>query len=78
MEMDLLWNVGLTILIAPGTYAIANLFVRMNKVQEDLNKLRVKTAEDYVSKKSHADSLDQLLRRFDRLENKIDRMIENG
>ena len=78
MEMDLLWNVGLTILIAPGTYAIANLFERMNKVQEDLNQLRVKTAEDYVSKQSPDDSLDQLLRRFDRLENKIDRMIENG
>ena len=78
MEMDLLWNVGLTILIAPGTYAIANLFVRMNNVQQDLNDFRVKSAEEYLSKEAHQDSLEQLLRRFDRLETKIDRMIENG
>tara|TARA_B100001996_G_C18623107_1_gene578586 strand:+ start:190 stop:426 length:237 start_codon:yes stop_codon:yes gene_type:complete len=78
MEMDLLWNVGLTILIAPGTYAIANLFVRMNKLQEDLNNLKVKTAEEYVTKDSHQDSIEQVLRRFDRIETKIDRIIENG
>ena len=41
MEMDLLWNVGLTILIAPGTYAIANLVVRMNKAQQDINDFKV-------------------------------------
>ena len=50
MEMDLLWNVGLTILIAPGTYAIANLFVRMNKTQQDINDFRVEVAKEYVSK----------------------------
>ena len=50
MEMDLLWNVGLTILIAPGTYAIANLFVRMNKAQQDINDFKVEVAKEYVSK----------------------------
>ena len=44
MEMDLLWNVGLTILIAPGTYAIANLFVRMNKAQQEINDFKVEVA----------------------------------
>jgi len=72
MEMDLLWNVGLTILIAPGTYAIANLFVRMNKVQQDVNDFRVEVAKEYQ------DSLEQVLRRFDKIESKIDRIIESG
>ena len=78
MEMDLLWNVGLTILIAPGTYAIANLFVRMNKVQQDVNDFRVEVAKEYVSKEDYQDSLEQVLRRFDNLESKIDRIIESG
>lgn len=78
MEMDLLWNVGLTILIAPGTYAIANLFVRMNKVQQDINDFRVEVAKEYVSKEDYQDSLEQVLRRFDKLESKIDRIIEGG
>lgn len=78
MEMDLLWNVGLTILIAPGTYAIANLFVRMNKVQQDVNDFRVEVAKEYVSKEDYQDSLEQVLRRFDKIESKIDRIIENG
>ena len=78
MEMDLLWNVGLTILIAPGTYAIANLFVRMNKVQQDVNDFRVEVAKEYVSKEDYQDSLEQVLRRFDKIESKIDRIIEGG
>jgi len=78
MEMDLLWNVGLTILIAPGTYAIANLFVRMNKAQQDINDFRVEVAKEYVSKEDYQDSLEQVLRRFDKLESKIDRIIEGG
>jgi len=78
MEMDLLWNVGLTILIAPGTYAIANLFVRMNKVQQDVNDFKVEVAKEYVSKEDYQDSLEQVLRRFDKIESKIDRIIENG
>ena len=78
MEMDLLWNVGLTILIAPGTYAIANLFVRMNKVQQDVNDFKVEVAKEYVSKEDYQDSLEQVLRRFDKIESKIDRIIEGG
>jgi|TARA_R110000772_G_scaffold172621_4_gene284451 hypothetical protein len=78
MEMDLLWNVGLTILIAPGTYAIANLFVRMNKAQQDINDFRVEVAKEYVSKEDFQDSLQQVLKRFDKIETKIDRIIENG
>ena len=78
MEMDLLWNVGLTILIAPGTYAIANLFVRMNKVQQDINDFKVEVAKEYVSKEDYQDSLEQVLRRFDKIESKIDRIIEGG
>ena len=78
MEMGLLWNVGLTILIAPGTYAIANLFVRMNKAQQDINDFKVEVAKEYVSKEDYQDSLDQVLRRFDKIESKIDRIIESG
>ena len=78
MEMDLLWNVGLTILIAPGTYAIANLFVRMNKAQQDINDFKVEVAKEYVSKEDYQDSLDQVLRRFDKIDSKIDRIIESG
>ena len=78
MEMDLLWNLGLTILIAPGTYAIANLFVRMNKAQQDINDFKVEVAKEYVSKEDYQDSLDQVLRRFDKIESKIDRIIESG
>ena len=78
MEMDLLWNVGLTILIAPGTYAIANLFVRMNKVQQDVNDFRVEVAKEYVSKEDYQDSLEQVLRGFDKIESKIDRIVESG
>lgn len=76
--MDLLWNVGLTILIAPGTYAIANLFIRMNKVQQDVNDFKVEVAKEYVSKVDYQDSLEQVLRRFDKIESKIDRIIESG
>ena len=78
MEMALLWNVGLTILIAPGTYAIANLFVRMNKAQQEINDFKVEVAKEYVSKEDYQDSLDQVLRRFDKIESKIDRIIESG
>jgi len=78
MEMELLWNVGLTILIAPGTYAIGNLFVRMSNAQQSINDFKVEVAKEYVSKQDFQDSLEQVLRRFDKIETKIDRIIEGG
>ena len=76
--MELLWNVGLTILIAPGTYAIGNLFVRMSNAQQSINDFKVEVAKEYVSKQDFQDSLEQVLRRFDKIETKIDRIIEGG
>ena len=61
-----------------GWSAIANLFVRMNKAQQDINDFKVEVAKEYVSKEDYQDSLDQVLRRFDKIESKIDRIIESG
>ena len=50
----------------------------MNKAQQDINDFKVEVAKEYVSKEDYQDSLDQVLRRFDKIESKIDRIIESG
>ena len=76
MEMDALWNVGLT--------AGSGFIVWWAKAQHDelgrvrilLNKTREEIAREYVSKSDSSQVLSQIMIKFDRIEEKIDRLME--
>ena len=79
MEINpiILWNAILTLVYAPLIYGIRQNFTECRRIDILLNKTREEIALKYVSKTDAERDMDRLLGRFDKLEEKIDQII-NG
>jgi hypothetical protein len=82
MDMVMLWNTALTILLSIAGWAIQRRDKEMDGLKEEqsrlnilLNRTREEVAKEYVTKQEvHAD-INRVLDRFDKLEEKLDRVI---
>tara|TARA_B100000989_G_C19513762_1_gene460511 strand:+ start:1385 stop:1624 length:240 start_codon:yes stop_codon:yes gene_type:complete len=79
MEINpiILWNAILTLVYAPLIYGIRQNFNECRRIDILLNKTREEIALKYVAKTDAERDMDRLLGRFDKLEEKIDQII-NG
>ena len=71
VSIDLVWNMLHTLLIIPMGWVLAYL----NSQQNQLWKTLSETREKYVTKTEFHNDLANIHKRFDRLEEKIDRLI---
>ena len=73
MELDIstLWNIIITIVIAPIAWYIKSQSDELKRVQILLNKTR----EQYVHKNDHKDDVDRVVEHLVRLEQKLDSLI---
>jgi len=76
MEMNALINLGLTTAIGGLSWWIKAQHAELGRVQILLNKTREEMAKEYVNKLDGASTMNQIVTRFDRLEEKIDRLME--
>lgn len=77
MEMDALWNTILTAIVGLIVWWIKSQSDEAKRVQILLNRTREEIARDYVTKREmHAD-INRVLDRLERLDEKLDRMLEN-
>ena len=82
MDMVLAWNTSLSIFLLLAGWAIQrrdkemdNLKGEQNRLQILVNRTREEIAKEYVTKQEvHAD-INRVLDRFDKLEEKLDRVI---
>jgi|TARA_B110000858_G_scaffold171066_1_gene201285 hypothetical protein len=79
MEMSayLVWNVILTLVYAPLVYGIRQNTQEVKRIDILLNKTREEIALNYVAKTDNERDMDRLLSRFDKLEEKLDQIL-NG
>lgn len=83
--MDLmLWNAGLTVVMALIGWAlrvkekeVETLKEEQQRIQILLNRTREEVAKEYVTKVEVHSDINRVLDRLDRLEGKIDRIMEN-
>lgn len=76
MEMDALWNTMLTAIVGLIVWWIKSQSDESKRVQILLNRTREEIARDYVTKQEvHAD-INRVLDRLERLDEKLDRMLE--
>ena len=76
MEMDALWNTVLTAMVGLIVWWIKSQSDEAKRVQILLNRTREEIARDYVTKQEvHAD-INRVLDRLERLDEKLDRMLE--
>jgi hypothetical protein len=77
MEMDMLWSGSLTAVIGILGFVLRNYIAELQRIQILLNRTREEMAKEYVTKvEVHAD-INRVLDRLDRLDEKLDRIVES-
>jgi|TARA_R100000951_G_scaffold85885_1_gene73585 hypothetical protein len=75
MDMEM-WNLLLTIVIAPIVYSIRQNFVELKRIDVLLNKTREEVAKNYVTKDEMENNTDRVIRMLNKLEAKLDKLFE--
>ena len=73
----LVWNVILTLVYAPLVYGIRQNSQELKRIDILLNKTREELVGDFVAKSDNERDMDRLISRFDKLEEKLDQIL-NG
>jgi hypothetical protein len=76
VEMSELWNVGLTAALGFVVWWAKTQHEELRRVQILLNRTREDIAKEYVTKSDSSEVLSQIMNKFDRIEEKIDRLME--
>lgn len=76
LELSHIWNLALTGLIAPLAWFLRGSIEDGKKTAEAVGVLRVELHRDFATKKHVEDGLTRIEGRFDRLEEKLDRIME--
>jgi hypothetical protein len=77
MEM-MIWNVILTAIVALLGYIVKEKFAELSRISILLNKTREEVARDHITRAEFRADVQQLLDRFDRIERKLDTMVDAG
>ena len=76
MGMDALWNVGLTAGFGFLIWWIKAHHEELKRVTILLNRTREELAKEYVTKADSSQVFGQIMNKFDRIEEKLDRLVE--
>ena len=75
MEMDAILNILFAVVISGLSWWIKTQKEELDRVRILLNRTREELAKDYVSKADSNQVLSQIMNKFDRLEEKIDKLM---
>jgi len=71
------WNVVLSLIYAPLIYGIRTNLMEIKRIDILLNKTREELPRVYVTKAELRNDMDRLFKRFDKLDEKIDKITNN-
>jgi len=72
----LLWNVFLTLVVAPILFSIRSNSAENKRLDILLNKTREEMAKEYVTKGELSDSMHRVFDTLDKIEEKLDKLFE--
>lgn len=72
------WSGLLTIFISVLGYVMHEKFNKLKDIEEKLNTTRVEVAREHITREEVTRITDHIDQRFNKLEEKIDRLIERG
>ena len=78
IDINLIWSGALTLLIGLIGYIMNEKFRELSRVTILLNKTREELARDYTTQAEVQQITDHIDQRFNRLEAKIDQLIQAG
>jgi len=71
-----LWNIILSVAMAATGFIVKNLFDELKRIQILLNRTREELPKEYVTRAQLDADVNRIFDRLDRLESKIDRLME--
>ena len=76
MELDptMIWNLVLTLIVAPFAWAFSKMFQEVKRLQILLNQTR----EEYAKRSDVQQEVKEIITHLQRLKDKIDRFIERN
>ena len=74
--MESIWNIGLTAGFGFLIWWIKTNHEELKRVTILLNRTREELAKEYVTKTDSSQVLGQIMSKFDRIEEKLDRLVE--
>ena len=76
MELDpsLIWNLVLTLIVAPFAWAFSKMFQEVKRLQILLNQTR----EEYAKRSDVQEEVSEVIAHLQRMEDKMDRFIERN
>jgi hypothetical protein len=72
----LLWNIFLTLVVAPILYSIRGNTSENKRLDILLNKTREEMAKEYVTKKELSVNMDRVFDTLNKIEEKLDKLFE--
>jgi len=76
MEVDAILNILFGVVIAMIGWWLKTQREELDRLRILLNRTREEIAKEYVTKSDSSEVLSQIMNKFDRLEEKIDRLME--
>ena len=76
-DPTILWNAMLTLVVGVFLWWTRGVTTSLNDVKQQISETRETSALRYATKESVEKDIDQILMRFDRLENKVDKVLSN-
>ena len=78
MELSpyIVWNILLTLVVAPLLYTIRSNATENKRIDILLNKTREEMAKDYVTKVELEGDMERVFTLLDKIEEKLDRLFE--
>ena len=74
--MFLLWNIFLTLVVAPILFSIRQNTAEIKRLDILLNKTREEMAKEYVTKQEVKDDMARVFDTLDKIEEKLDKLFE--
>jgi len=72
----IVWNILLTLVVAPLLYTLRSNASETKRVDILLNKTREEMAKDYVTKAELEGDMERVFTILDKIEEKLDRLVE--
>ena len=74
--MHSLWDIGLTAALGFLIWWFKTHHEEMKRVSILVNKTREEVAKEYLTRADNTAAMDRVMARFDRVEEKLDRLVE--
>jgi|TARA_R110000824_G_scaffold16694_4_gene68884 uncharacterized membrane protein len=76
MDLSVMWNIVLTLIVAPLWYIIRSNSGESKRLDILLNKTREEMAKEYVTKQELSDGMNRVFDTLDKIEEKLDKLFE--